>query len=175
MDEFVNTLREWEIFYSTVALASATLAGLLFVSLSIRQDRMKEQSFRSLVKLARGSFGDFLYVLMLGLVFLVPHPEPLGLAIALFVLGGSRAIGLGRQISVLLRTRTRELESAHAFRGIILPSIASIGLIVVGIEVLRGVMISIYALVLVIAALLTRASWNAWLILVAEDDNLRAV
>jgi hypothetical protein len=36
-------------------------------------------------------------------------------------------------------------------------------------------MISIYALVLVIAALLTSASWNAWLILVAEEEDVRSV
>ncbi len=172
MEEFVATLQEWEIFYSTVALASVTLAGLLFVSLSIRQERMKEPAFRDIVKLARGSFGDFLYVLMLGLVFLVPHPAPIGLAVALFVLGASRAVGLLRQVYTMLRTPTPKLKQAHAQRGIVLHAIASIGLIVVGIEVIRGAMVAVYALVIVIAALLTSASWDAWLILVAEDEGL---
>jgi hypothetical protein len=173
MDEFVQALNEWEIFFSTVSLASVTLAGLLFVSLSIRQEQMKNQVFRSVVRLARGSFGDFLYVLMLGLVFLVPHPAPIGLAVALCVLGISRAVGMARQIYRTLRSTAKGQEDMHAFRGIVLPAIASLGLVVVGVEVVRGVMIAIYALVIVVAALLSSASWNAWLILVANDEELK--
>jgi hypothetical protein len=41
----------------------------------------------------------------------------------------------------------------------------------VGVEVLRGDMLAIYALVLVVAALLVTASWNAWLILVEEEGD----
>jgi hypothetical protein len=170
LDNFVQALNGWEIFYSTVALASVTLAGLLFVSLSIRQERMKDQAYRSILKLARGSFSDFLYVLMIGLVFLVPHPVPIGLAIALFVLGASRAVGFGRQLFAVMRSRAGRSPGVHALRGIILPLIASLGLILVGIEILRGVMIALYALVIVVSALLTTASWNAWLILVGTDD-----
>jgi hypothetical protein len=51
-------------------------------------------------------------------------------------------------------------------REIALPVISYLGLIVVAVEILRGDLTSIYTLVLVIAALLTTASWNAWLILV---------
>jgi hypothetical protein len=40
---------------------------------------------------------------------------------------------------------------------------------VVAIEILRGDLNSIFLLVLVIAALLTTASWNAWLILVGAN------
>jgi hypothetical protein len=172
MSDFLEALREWELFYSTVALASVTLAGLLFVSLSIRQERMIEEAYRNAVKLARSSFGDFLYVLMIGLVFLVPHPEPVGLAIALFVLGLSRTIGLGRRIYTEIRIHSGGQNRAHAVRVIALHAVASLGLVIVGIEVICGEMIALYALVIVIAALLTNASWNAWLILVAEVEDV---
>jgi len=172
MDDFLATLHEWEVFYSTVSLASVTLAGLLFVSLSIRQERMMEKTYRNVVNLARSSFGDFLYVLMLGLIFLVPHPEPIGLSFALFVLGLSRTIGLGRRIYNEIRIPSERDERSFAARGIALHAVASLGLIIVAIGVLNGVFVSLYALVIVIAALLTNASWNAWLILVAEDEGL---
>jgi len=45
----------------------------------------------------------------------------------------------------------------------------SLGLIAVGVELLRGDMRAIYALVLAVAALLATASWNARLILVEEE------
>jgi hypothetical protein len=165
LTDFKAVLNSWEIFYSTVSLASVTLAGLLFVSLSIHQENVDDKPFRNMVSLARSSFGDFLYVLMLGLVFLVPHPVPGGLAIALFVLGLARAWGSRHLAGGFFKRPSRK----RAFPGFLLSSIASIGLVIVGIEILRGVMVSIYGLVIVVAALLTNASWNAWLILVSGN------
>ena len=166
LEAFTQTLRDWQIFYSTVALASVTLAGLLFVSLSIRQERRKENI--NIIRLARGSFGDFLYVLMIGLVFLIPYHTPTGLAVALIVLGLSRSFGLSRQVVASLRSKSEAATVTSAIREIALPLLASLGLLVVGIEAFRGDMESIYGLVIVIAALLGSGSWNAWLILVAE-------
>jgi hypothetical protein len=169
LDTFAETLRDWQIFYSTVALASVTLTGLLFVSLSLRQDVIKGRRDSSLLRLARGSFADFLYLLMLGLVFLVPQQVPIGLAVALFALGAARGIGLVRQAFLLVRASPWQAGAAAVLREIALPLLASLGLLAVGIEVLRGEMVAMYALVLVVAALLTTASWNAWLILAKSD------
>ncbi len=167
-DAFIQQLRDWQLFYSTVALASVTLAGLLFVSLSLHQEKMKGPGQQRMLRLARGSFGDFLYVLMLGLVFLVPHPVPIGLAIALFVLGASRGIGLLRQSLKQRRGHRGTANFKQTLREVALPSLASLGLIVVGEEVLRGDMGAVFGLVIVVAALLATASWNAWLILVED-------
>lgn len=169
MDTFTQQLREWQLFYSTVALASVTLAGLLFVSLSLHSESFKHHRDSHRMRLARGSFGDFLYVLMLGLVFLVPHQAPFGLAIALFVLGAARGVGLTRQAMRIRRQNSRRGTMLDVLREIALPVVASLGLIFIGVEVLRGDYLSIYGLVLVVAALLATASWNAWLILVEGD------
>jgi hypothetical protein len=168
MDTFSQQLRDWQFFYSTVAAASATLTGLLFVSLSIHLEKIKSQAGALMLRTAQRSFEDFLYVLMIALVFLVPHPVPIGLAIALFVLAGARIFGLIRQAIRVARDPRRHLTVTEALREYALPSLACLGLIVVGAEVLRGDIESIFALVLVIAALLSTASWNAWLLLVQE-------
>ena len=168
MDAFTQQLRDWQLFYSTVALASVTLAGLLFVSLSLHHESIKGRRDTRMLSLARGSFGDFLYLLMIGLVFLVPHQAPFGLAVALFVLGAARSLGLLRQALRPSRNRLAQRPGSKLLREIGLPTLASLGLVVVGIEILRGDMLAIYALVLVVAALLATASWNAWLILVEE-------
>jgi hypothetical protein len=170
MSEFTLVLKDWQVFFSTVALASVTLAGLLFVSLSLRFEKIRRNKDSSFMRLARNSFADFLYVLMLGLIFLVPHPVPAGLAVALFVLGASRAIGLFRVGRGTGKNYGNKRSTAQILRESALPAVASLGLIVVGMEILRGDMTSIYALVLVVAALLTSASWNAWLILVEEYE-----
>ena len=170
MMDFASQLKDWELFFSTVSLSAATLAGLLFVSLSLRPDKLKDPGEARYLRLARGSFSDFLYLLMLGLVFLVPQQSPLGLAVALLALGGARAVGLIRQ-SVGKRAKPSEAQpSARALRQVALPALASVGLMAVGISVWLGETLAIYALVLVIAALLTTASWNAWLILVGRSS-----
>jgi hypothetical protein len=168
LDDFTQALHDWELFFSTVALASVTLAGLLFVSLSLRRERANGRGDGHIMRLARGSFGDFLYVLMMGLVFLVPHQAPVGLAVALFVLGASRGIGSGRQLVASLRGVAGGTAAGEVLREATLPLLASVGLITVGVEVLRKDMVAIHGLVFVVAALLVSASWNAWLILVAE-------
>jgi hypothetical protein len=168
MEAFTQALRDWQVFFSTVSLSSVTLAGLLFVSLSIRQERRKEKGYGDFIRLARGSFGDFLYVLMLGLVFLVPHPVPYSLAVALFALGLARFFGLVRQALPSLRSKNRKTSLVNAIREIALPSLASLGLVIVGVEILRNDMLAVYGLVIVVAALLASASWNAWLILVGD-------
>jgi hypothetical protein len=169
LDTFTQQLREWQLFYSTVALASVTLAGLLFVSLSLHHESIKGRQDARKLTLARGSFGDFLYLLMIGLVFLVPHQAPFGLAVALFALGAARGIGILREILRPPASRLAQRRGSRLLREVALPALASLGLIVVGVEVLRGDMLSIFALVLVVAALLGTASWNAWLILVEEE------
>jgi hypothetical protein len=168
MSPFTDQLRDWQFFYSTVAAASATLTGLLFVSLSINRPNVKSKAGVLRLRTAQRSFEDFLYVLMIALVFLVPHPVPAGLAIALFVLGAARIAGLIRQVVRSARDPQRRLTVAQALREIALPSLACLGLVFVAVEVLRGDTVAIFVLVLVIAALLATASWNAWLLLVQE-------
>jgi len=166
MDTFVQDLRDWQPFFSTLALASATLVGLLFVSLSLYRDRHRSPSAVTQLPAAQRSFGDFLYVLMLGLVFLVPHQVPFGLAVALLALGAARALGLLRQTLGSKGKRRARTTLADALREYAIPGVASLGLIVIAMEVWLGQTIAIYALVLVVAALLTTGSWNAWLLLV---------
>jgi hypothetical protein len=52
-----------------------------------------------------------------------------------------------------------------SLREVALPTIASIGLLVIGIAIIIGEMLFLYGMVIVVAALLVTGSWNAWLIL----------
>ncbi len=168
MDEFLASLQSWQLFFATVAAASATLTGLLFVSLSLNRERLTGGRSHLLLASARLTFSDFLYVLMIALVFLVPHQIPLSLAVALMVLGISRAIGLIRDYAKHWRGGKTKLNSGVVLRELGLPAIASAGLITIAITTLVGVTDAIYGLVGVIAALLLSACWRAWLLLVEE-------
>ena len=43
MEIFQASIQSWQVFYATVAAVSATLTGLLFVSLSLNRDRLKDR------------------------------------------------------------------------------------------------------------------------------------
>ncbi len=166
---FKQSLQNWQVFFTSVAAAAATLTGLLFVSLSLNRDRLKGDQAAKTLSIARITFGDFLYVLMIALVFLVPHPLPLSLTIALLVLGITSAIGIViREIRFIRNASHRQLDVRSIVRRIGLPTLASLGLVVVAIEIDIGNYDAIFGLVGVIAALLVTACWNAWLLLLNE-------
>jgi hypothetical protein len=168
MDNFSVQLQSWQVFYATVGAASATLSGLLFVSLSLNRERLKDATSSGPLATARRSFANFLYVLMLSLAFLVPHPAPIGLAVALVVLGLSRAIGLVHEVARWRGQLGRSGRPGELLRDVALPVVASVGLVAVGIAVATGQTIALFGLVLVVAGLLVSATWNAWMLLVQE-------
>jgi hypothetical protein len=168
MDRFLADLQSWQIFYATVAAASATLTGLLFVSLSLNRDRLKGEKAQPVVDMARRTFGNFLYVLMLALVFLVPHQVPFSLTVALLALGISRGAGLLLEVVRAERNPLLRRDSLTLIREVGFPAVASFGLILVAIAVGYGQTDLMYGLVFVIAALLGNACWNAWLLLMKE-------
>jgi hypothetical protein len=170
MNAFSEYLREWQTFFATVATASATLTGLLFVSLSLNRARLRGVDGLRHMQMAKRTFGDFLYVLMIALVFLVPRQVPGGFALALVVLGLARGAGLLRQVAELRGGAARSPAIAEVLRAFGLPLIAVVGLLLVAVSALLGSGAGLYGLVAVVAALLATASWNAWLLLVQDDD-----
>ncbi len=167
MDTFTQTLQSWQFFFASVATASATLTGLLFVSLTYNRERLKGESARATLSIARNSFAAFLYVLMIALVFLVPHTVPVSLTVALLALGlGSLAGLILREARQLRKKDFKGVDVHRLLRQIALPAIASLGLVWVAVDIVLKQYAAIYGLVGVIAALLVSACWNAWLLLV---------
>jgi hypothetical protein len=64
---------DWLTAYSTVAEVAATLTGLLFVSVSVKLTAVSDEIRRLMLFIAKRSFMDFLSVLAIALMFLVPN------------------------------------------------------------------------------------------------------
>src|SRR5690348_10365253 len=94
MDEFLKQLQAWQPFFITLASVCATLAGLLFVAVSLHPDRAHEQGKAHLRNLAHHTFGDFLQVLFVGIFFSVPLAVPTfyGLATLCIVASGVKDV-----------------------------------------------------------------------------------
>jgi hypothetical protein len=105
---------------------------------------------------------------MLSLVLIVPHPAPIGLAVAMIVLGVSRAVGLIHEVARWGGQLGRSRGPGELLRDVALPIVTSVGLVAVGIAVAMGRTIALFLLVMVVAGLLVSATGNAWMLLVQE-------
>lgn len=102
---FHDTLQGWHDFYVTLGAASATLAGLLFVGLSLHlRIVVTHPEVRSL---ARITLSNYFVILLVSLFLLTPTDEP-RLTAAELVLASAVAIALMTPISV------RGIRDRHA-------------------------------------------------------------
>lgn len=86
MDAFTQHMAAWQPFFITVATVCATLAGLLFVAISLHPANRDEAGKINLRRLAEHTFSDFLLVLFIGLFFSVPGEPPQFYALATVVI-----------------------------------------------------------------------------------------
>ena len=163
MRSFNEWLTHWQTFFAAVAAVASTLAGLLFVSLSLNRDRFSLQANSSLLRLARRSFADFLFTLIIALLVLVPDQGTKGLAASLLLVGLARAWSLIKQFRTLRAQVGVGLLVEYA-----LPLASCLGLLATSVAIFRDHWIALYWLVPVLAILLVTASWNAWALLLLE-------
>ena len=88
MDAFNEALRGWQNFYFMMGGAAATLAGLMFVALSLGQHLISDKTKEQMRIFATPSIIYFVSVLLLAGIMLVPIFAPVGIALVLF-LGGA--------------------------------------------------------------------------------------
>ncbi len=93
-DSLSKILGDWSAFYSAVAQVSGSLVGLLFVSLSMRSEMLRGEQHRDLRDLALQTFNDFLSVLMMSLLLLVPHMPEAALALIIGIFAGRSILRL---------------------------------------------------------------------------------
>jgi hypothetical protein len=168
MDSFTDSLTKWQPFFSTIAAVAATLAGLLFVSLSLNREKITAQENRLLLRLARRSFGDFMYALFIALMFLMPNHMPYPLAIPLICFSAVRGWLLVRSICHFSKTTWENHDKFGVWRDLAFQAVTSLGLLVAAVEIYRGEIVATFILVPIISFLLYNASANAWSLLILE-------
>lgn len=107
MDDFHQQLQQWSAFFSSTAQVSGGLVGLVFVALTFKPEAMGLSGAGGdigLRKLARQTFADFINVLLVSLLMLVPYSGvQIGYSMALVgVLGLQR---VARSVLAILRSR----------------------------------------------------------------------
>lgn len=77
----------WHEFYLMAGTAAVTLAGLLFVAISLHIDALVHEHREHLLLLARNILFSYIMVLVLSLMLLIPHQRLQPTAVELIVLG----------------------------------------------------------------------------------------
>jgi hypothetical protein len=172
MDAFAITINGWHDFYILIGTASATLLGLLFVSLSLNADAISHPTNKDLRALAEQSFSNFIFVLSYAIIFLIPNQDQMGLGLPLLGVGGT---GLGITLAHYLRTRTtlpRVWKGSNITRRFIAPAICHLVLIITAVNLMFGVTSGLNWLVPVMIVLIIVSSINAWdLLLRLREPN----
>jgi hypothetical protein len=174
VDDRFAALAEWHDFFAAVAGVAATLVGLLFVALALNPAVMADDGPAGLRTWAGQTFHNFLMVLVVALIVLIPETGPLGLGLPLLILG---VWGVARVLADARRVRSDPAPEWHG-RAVLtrfaspLAGYAIAGW--VGTQVLRGAVDAVGWLVATVFFLMMSAAGNCWDLLHEIGDRHRS-
>ena len=171
MGGFAQLVREWQVFYATIAASAETLVGLLFVTMALNVGMFAGAENIGLKKLASQTLLNFLYAIVFALIFLIPRQGPIGLGLPLLCIG---IVGLIRTVSnlrTLLSNIPQEIFRRTMFVRTAMALTAFLVLIIVSFLVMvRANADSLYWLVAPMILLLISASANTWSLLMGVHE-----
>ncbi|HLK56487.1 MAG TPA: hypothetical protein VKU00_07985 [Chthonomonadaceae bacterium] len=165
MATLAQFVAEWQNFYMLLGGAAATLAGLLFVALSIDATAIHRPGSGHLQGLARVSFTGFLNLLFIALIMIAPHMPIEVIAMELAAVGAVLAWGTLRAWFAGRATLTADDARKDIARSYLQTTVCGLGLIAVSLLLFRGQYRALYWLLAPTAGLLMTAARNAWLLL----------
>jgi hypothetical protein len=163
MDAFSQQIQEWHPFFEAVAVCTATLMGLIFLAISLKLDVFRQSKNENMRQIAWQTFANFFFLLMFGLVFLVPRLSALTLSLPLLIMG---ATAIGITISQAIRTARAGFRLPDVLNESVPSLVAYLGMMTVAILIITHVMDSLVWLLPVTIVLLAVAVRNAWRLLV---------
>jgi hypothetical protein len=164
--EFVTRIEEWQPFCAALAGASATFAGLLFVSLSVNPVLMQGKDDGA-DRLARHTFSCFIYLVITALMVMIPRQAPIGIGIPLFGIGLVALLQTRRAARAAGKSQSHRIaRDRRLYR---LSTITYATVIAVALGLAAGVPQVLYALVTLMLWQLAWATRLAWDLLMVRD------
>jgi uncharacterized membrane protein len=174
VDDRFAALADWHDFFAAVAGVAATLVGLLFVALALNPAVMADDGPAGLRTWAGQTFHNFLMVLFVALIVLIPDTGPLGLGLPVLILG---VWGVARVVADARRVRSDPAPEWHG-RSVLsrfASPLAGYAIAVwVGTQVLRGDADAVGWLVATVFFLMMSAASNCWDLLREIGDRHRS-
>ena len=152
----------WENFYIMAGTAAATLAGLLFVVITLSVNLVATPAARGVHAFVTPVLVHFGGVLFLSLILLAPWPSPWPPGIIL-ALHGVAGIGYATFVIRLMRKLhfvSLDAREWMAYAGI--PALANAGLIAAGLGLIAEISFAVYAIAGAVMLLLFIGILDAW-------------
>lgn len=106
MDPTASFVASFNGYFSAIAQVSGGLVGLVFVALTFNIRTLGLRGDPTLQALARQTLSDFLVVLILSLVMLLPHVPPGNLGIVITAISAAGLLRAGQSLLILRRADT---------------------------------------------------------------------
>jgi hypothetical protein len=163
-DAFAATVLAWHDFFLAAAGASAALLGLLFVGVSINLAAIAADERVDLRARAGQAFTNLVFVLLIGLIMLIPNPVARLLAVALGLVAAIALIRVGLTVIGLVSVHAHPRERRATLRRIGWTAIANLVLAFTAWRIWdsNGAADVIPNLVIVVVVLLIGAADIAW-------------
>ena len=171
--EIANAVAQWHGFFAAVAGVAATLVGLLFVALALNPLVMGDQTPAGLRTWAGQTFHNFLMILTVALIALIPEQTVVSFAASLVVIG---ALGVGRVVMDARKTRTDpnpEWRRRSALMRFAAQLAGYLSCIWAGIGIWRGEPDDLYWLISFVFFLMFSAAGSCWDLLKEIGDHSR--
>lgn len=164
------TIREWierwHEFYLMAGTAAVTLAGLLFVALSLHLDRFVEKTHEHLLALSRVTLLSFTFVLFVSLFMLVPPQGARQTAIMIAAVG---VAGLAWTIGLMRAAQHHDeagFTRAQMRRRLIIPVVGYVMMLLTALGLWFGIGEMLYMMIGAVCMILGNAAGTSWELLV---------
>ncbi len=164
-DSFTVALDDWQQFYIAIAAATATLMGLLFVSVSLKSEIFVSPENPDLRATAISTFASFLFLMLDSLYFLIPHQSSYTLGLALVITTVFQLNVMVDEIRNVLRKFSIRGVTIELFWRLILPFISAVIVMVVGVALIFGREGALDWFASAVLTMLISATRNAWMLL----------
>jgi hypothetical protein len=169
VSEFALAVERWNNFYMLAGSAAFTLLGLIFVAVSINIDLIaKPQKSEDLKAFAGQILANFLAIMIITLLFMIPRQTPIGLGIPLLFIG---LVEMWRTIRLWKKfdfgSKERRLLDISQFRSrLLIPNtVCYFGMIFISVSLLYGDTGYLDLMTFVIIWLLFVGSLAAWILM----------
>ncbi|KID58491.1 hypothetical protein N473_24130 [Pseudoalteromonas luteoviolacea CPMOR-1] len=174
MVDFNSVIETWHDFYSVLSQVSATFAGLLFVSLSLRHELLNHPEFVRVKRLAQHTFKAFLFLVIFALIFIIPKAGLLGTTIPLFLVALYAFVITARGLQIELKDKCDyAVQVSGASKIYLLSMLTYLMFGIVAVLLFLGIDKALYlvvGLVIWTLALVTTSSWK--LLAELNEDNM---
>ena len=169
VEDFAAIIDGWHDFYMLAGSAAATLLGLLFVAVSLHIDKIaKTRNSSDVVEFARRTLSNFLVILAVAFIFVIPGQSPYGTGIPLLLLG---LVEMWRTAKLWKRfefgsKEERVLGTVQFRSSLLIPNtVCYLAQIFISVELLYGNTNYLGWMTMVIIWLLIDASESAWILM----------